>query len=139
MCKSARAAPGVVLHNSLYRPPNHSLSCQRVQVYLPGPLGPWAFARATEVSTFHQAVMLLGWGSSAGEQWGLCRVPSALSQLGDRCHHLRSPWSPTHQPFCLFPRVLRPGGVQAGGEPWPEEVGDVAATCALAPGTGALV
>lgn len=70
MCKSARAAPGVVLHNSLYRPPNHSLSCQRVQVYLPGPLGPWAFARATEVSTLPPGGDAAGMGQLSGRAVG---------------------------------------------------------------------
>lgn len=98
--------PGVVLHNSLHLPPNRSLSCQTAQVYLPAPLGPWAFARDAQSAGSGRPTEH-GGNSPDWETDPLC------------------PWSLIPQLFCLAPRVLLPGRVQTGGAPWPEEVGDV--------------
>lgn len=86
--------------------------------------------------------MQLGGGSSRGEG-----TPVSTGALLGAGHTLPTGrWVPpalgpvvgnTPAVLSVF-RVLCPGGDQAGAEPWPEEVGDGATPCALAPRTGAL-
>lgn len=114
-------------------PPNRFLSCQIVPAQLPDV---WAFVWAVQV------VMQLGGGSSRGEG-----TPVSTGALLGAGHTLPTGrWVPpalgpvvgnTPAVLSVF-RVLCPGGDQAGAEPWPEEVGDGATPCALAPRTGAL-